>query len=67
MSESCFTLNCPNPGDDEYTWLQYVPALGREFPVTWKLCGGCCEFAIDVVEIVSNLESEVEAWIQSQS
>lgn len=35
--------------------------------MTWKLCGGCCEFAIDVVEIVSNLESEVEAWIQSQS
>jgi hypothetical protein len=66
MPELCFTLNCNQPGDDEYTFYQYVPALG-EFPVTWKLCGECCEFAIEIVECVSNLESEVEAWIQSQS
>ena len=67
MPELCFTLNCNSPADDEYTFYQYVPALGTEFPVTWKLCADHCTFAIDVVETVSNLESEVEAWIRSQS
>ena len=64
MPEQCFVLNCGQPGDDEYTYLDYVPALGREFPVTWKLCASHCEFAIDVVEVISNLEAEVEAWLR---
>ena len=63
MPEQCFVFNCGNPGDDEYTYYEYVPALGREFPVTWKLCGECCEFAIEIVECVSNLEDELERWI----
>lgn len=62
MPELCYVFNCPNPGDDEYTYLDFVPALGREFPVTWKLCGDHCEFAIDVVESVANLEKVVETW-----
>lgn len=62
MPELCYVYNCPNPGDDEYTYYDYVPALGREFPVTWKLCSSHCEFAIDVVECISNLEEAVESW-----
>ncbi len=50
---------CHAPAEDEYHWWHE----GQE--IVWRLCGECCEFAVDVVEIVSNLETEVEAWIRS--
>ena len=62
MPELCFTLNCNSPATDEYHFYQEVEALGREFEVVWMLCEKCCEFACDVVECISNLEWEVEAW-----
>lgn len=55
---------CARPADDEYHWYETVRAYGEvaEVRVVWKLCGECCEFAVDVVESVSNLEEEVERW-----
>lgn len=44
------------PADDEYHFF----VDGRE--VVWKLCGDCCEFACDMVELFSNLEAEMETW-----
>lgn len=46
------------PADDEYHWWS------GDGEVVWKLCGGCCEFACDVVEIISNLESEIARWLR---
>lgn len=54
--------SCHAPASDEYHFYEYVPAMSREVEVTWDLCGRCCEFAIDVVESISNLEWEVERW-----
>ena len=65
LPEQCYCYNCPNPGDDEYTYMEYVPALEREFPVTWKLCASHCEFAVEMVECISNLEDELERWIKN--
>lgn len=45
------------PSEDEYHWFTDE---GRE--VVWKLCGDCCEFACDMVELFSNLETEMELW-----
>jgi hypothetical protein len=28
------------------------------------LCVDCCDFAIDVVEVISNIDEEVEKWIK---
>lgn len=64
MSESCFAYNCNLPAEDEYHFYSYVPALEGEFEVVWKLCEGHCEFAIDVVECISNLEEEVREWMR---
>lgn len=63
MPELCFTLNCNSPGDDEYTFMEEDDEQGFAFQVTWKLCRECCEFAIEIVECVSNLEDELERWI----
>lgn len=49
-----------HPADDEYHW--YTDAGDK---VVWKLCADCCEFACEMVELISNLESEVEEWIQN--
>lgn len=60
MPGSCFA--CSSPASDEYHFFEFVPALGREAEVVWDLCDRCCEFAVDVVESISNLEWEVERW-----
>lgn len=50
-----------HPAEDEYHWWS------GEKEVVWKLCGGCCEFAIEVVECISNLdnEEEREKWLSN--
>lgn len=57
-------LCCSRPAEDEYHWYETIRAYGEEktVEVVWKLCEKCCEFAVDVVESVSNLEEEVERW-----
>lgn len=43
--------------EDEYHWF-----LDDGTEIVWKLCGECCDFAVEMVELVSNLETEVETW-----
>lgn len=62
MPELCYVPNCNLPGDDEYTYMDEDEQQGFAYQVTWKLCAGHCEFAIEVVECISNLEAEVEKW-----
>ena len=62
MPELCFACNAP--AEDEYHWFESVPALGCEYEVVWELCEKCCEFAVDVVELVSNLDDEVEREVE---
>lgn len=45
-----------HPADDEYGWYS-----GDKL-VVWKLCGDCCEFACDVVEVIANIEEEMVRW-----
>ena len=47
---------CHTAAVDEYHWWWE----GQE--IVWKLCEGCCDFAVDMVELFSNLETEMEAW-----
>ncbi len=58
----CQTYCCPNVAVDEYHFYEVDIWKDREVEVVWYLCGGCCQFAMDVVECVSNLEREVEGW-----
>ena len=59
----CASTYCNRPAEDEYHFSQYVPALGREIECVWMLCEECCEFAVSVVECISNLEEAVEEEI----
>ena len=61
MPELCYVYNCDQPGDDEYTYMD-EDKQGFAVQVTWKLCAGHCEFAVDMVELFSNLETEMVAW-----
>ena len=42
--------------DDEYHWFED----GIEH--IWQLCGGCCEFACEMVELFANIETEIGEW-----
>jgi hypothetical protein len=53
---------CRNLADEEYSWYTDSGKL-----VTWMLCAECCDFAIDVVEVISNLDEEVEKWSSESS
>lgn len=56
LSYPCVCCHRPYAEDEYHWWLDD----GQE--IVWKLCEGCCEFAVDVVESISNLEWEVERW-----
>lgn len=56
---------CSKPATDEYHYYEELDFSIVE--VVWELCEECCEFAVDVVECVSNLEEELRAWISRQT
>lgn len=62
-------ISCSSPADDEYHYWETISPYGKEVTVevVWLLCGECCEFAVDVVESISEIESEVERWKVEQS
>jgi hypothetical protein len=64
MPGSCYPcIACRQPAVDEYHW--YTDDEDGRQKIIWHLCDEHCDFAIDVVECISNLEEEVEAWIKS--
>lgn len=65
----CASPFCPHPAVDEYHFYQYVLALDRTVEVVWPLCEDHCDFALDVVEYISNLddEKERERWATEQT
>ena len=56
LSYPCVCCHSPN-AEDEYHWFE--PG-GQE--IVWKLCDRCCEFAVSMVELFSNIETEMVAW-----
>lgn len=65
MSESCFPcVSCRTAATDEYHWWHEDEDGSHE--IVWHLCDRCCEFAISVVESVSNLEEELATWMRQE-
>ncbi len=62
---------CHKPAADEYQWYtddgEYGDGAGQA--ITWHLCEECCDFAIDVVECISELDNEEERalWTLNES
>lgn len=64
MSGSCYPcICCHKPSVDEYHW--YTEDDDGRQKIIWHLCDECCEFAIEVSEVMANIEEEIEAWIKS--
>ena len=59
LSFPCVCCHSPNAEDEYHWWLDD----GQE--IVWKLCDRCCEFAVEMVECISNLEDELERWIKN--
>ena len=63
MSELCQCLACRQPAVDEYHWWEDVePHKGVRIvvEVCWPLCDTHCDFALEMVEWISNLDDEEE-------
>lgn len=54
----CVAGYCLKPGVDEYHWFD------GDREVVWVLCETHCNMAIEVVECISNLETEMETWTE---
>lgn len=50
---------CHTVATDEYHWF-----LDSGDEIVWKLCGDCCEFACDMVELFTHIETEMESWVR---
>lgn len=62
MPELSYPCVCCHKGwaVDEYHWF-----LDCGTEIVWKLCEECCEFAVEMVECISNLEDELERWMRN--
>ncbi len=50
-------IGCKTVAVEEYHWYD-----DNHIEHIWQLCEDCCDFAISVVESVSNLEEEITRW-----
>ena len=55
LSFRCVGCKGRTKATDEYHWFMDD---GQE--IVWHLCDKCCEFAVDVVESISQLDNEKE-------
>lgn len=50
---------CHTVATEEYHWYH---DSGQE--IVWRLCGECCDFAVEMVELLANIEEEMEIWVR---
>lgn len=60
----CIVAGCMRRAEDEYHFFEDL--WGGQVEITWKLCEGHCDFAMDVVESVAEIDnpSERKGWVQ---
>lgn len=63
----CVVPTCEEVGDDEYHFYEDIKPLGHPVSthkIVWNLCSSHCDFAMTVVESISQLDNprERETW-----